>query len=347
MSTPVEFGVLVMPQHPATDSPVQRFRECVQQTIVARDAGFDAISAGHHYLSPPYQSLQNVPFLARLAADAGTMRICTSIVLLALLNPVQVAEEIATLDVMCEGRLIFGIGLGYRDIEYQAFGVAKKDGVARMLEGLELIKRLWTEDEVTFDGRFFHLTKATCTIRPVQKPLPPIWIAANADAAVERAGRLGYPWFANPHAALPTIERQWGLYKAALAAAGHPLPAARPVTVELHVAPTRADAVATAGPYLAKKYSAYADWGQDKVLPGHDSFRTAFDHLARDRFVLGSPEEVIAELEKRVERLQANFFLLRVGWPGMENDTVLRVLETMGRDVLPYFHKKYGRRTAA
>jgi alkanesulfonate monooxygenase SsuD/methylene tetrahydromethanopterin reductase-like flavin-dependent oxidoreductase (luciferase family) len=346
MTTPIEFGILIMGQHPATDPPIQRFRECVQQTIVARDAGFDAIAAGHHYLSPPFQALQSVPLLARLAADAGSMKICTSIVLLALLNPVQVAEDIATLDVMCEGRLIFGIGLGYRDVEYQAFGVEKKHGVARMLEGLDVIKRLWTEDEVTFDGKFFHLTRATCTVRPLQKPSPPIWIAANADAAVERAARLGYPWFANPHAALPTIERQWALYKAALARAGHALPAARPFTVELHVAPTREEAVAIARPYLTEKYGAYAEWGQDKVLPGDDSFRVAFESLARDRFVLGSPQDVIEELEKRIDRLQANFFLLRVGWPGMENSRVLRVLELMGQHVLPYFRKKYGRPNA-
>jgi alkanesulfonate monooxygenase SsuD/methylene tetrahydromethanopterin reductase-like flavin-dependent oxidoreductase (luciferase family) len=315
----------------------------VQQTIAARDAGFDAIATGHHYLSPPYQALQNVPLLARLSADAGTMDICTAIVLLAILNPVQVAEEIASLDVMCEGRLIFGIGLGYRETEYEAFGVAKKDGVSRMLEGLELIKRLWTEEEVTFHGRHFNVTKATSTIRPVQRPHPPIWIAANADAAVARTGTLGYPWFANPHAALPTIERQWQLYLRALSAAGHPKPAARPLTCELHVAPTREEAIATARPYLAAKYQAYADWGQDKVLPGDESFRIAFDELARDRFILGSPDDVIEQIERRVERLEANYFFFRVAWPGMENHKVIRVLELMGERVLPYFHRKYGR----
>lgn len=339
----MNFGVLIMPQHPRTDPPEKRFRECVQQAIVARDAGFDAITAGHHYLSPPYQSLQSVPLLARLAADSGDMRLCTSIVLLALLNPVQVAEDIATLDVICGGRLIFGIGLGYREVEYEAFGVERKDGVGRMLEGLELIKRLWTEEEVTFEGKFFQLHRATCTIRPLQRPYPPIWIAANADAAVERTGRLGYPWFINPHAALPTIERQWDLYRRALAGAGHPLPTARPITLELHVAPKREEAIATAQPFLAAKYHAYADWGQDKVLPGDESFRVAFEALARDRFILGSPADVIEQLERRVERLESNFFVFRVGWPGMENHKILRVLELMGAHVLPHFHRKYGR----
>src|SRR5580704_12544123 len=312
----MKFGLFVNSQQPRTDDPVLRFRQCVQQTIVARDTGFDAIASGHHYVSPPYIALQNLPFLARLAADSGKMDLVLAVTLLALLNPVQTAEEIATLDVMSEGRVVFGVGIGYREEEFQAFGLQVSDRVPRMLEGLKLMKRLWTEDNVTHQGRYFNLHDATSTIRPVQKPHPPIWIAANADKAVERTGRLGYPWFINPHAALPTTERQWGLYTAALA---------------------------TAGPYLEGKYAAYAAWGQDKVLPGEESFRVAFDELAKDRFILGSPHDVIAQLEDRITRLDANYFIFRAGWPGMELWKVLKCLELMGSAVLPHFHKKYGR----
>jgi len=339
----VKFGVFVSPQHPRSDDPVRRWRECLEQAITARDVGFDAVAAGQHFLSPPYQSLQSLPLLARLAADTGSMQLCLSIVLLALLNPVQVAEEVATLDIVSQGRVVFGIGLGYRDAEYEAFGVPLADRVPRMLEALDLVKRLWTEDSVTFTGRFFRVTDATCTIRPVQKPCPPIWIAANADSAVARTARMGYPWFVNPHAALPTIERQWRLYKQALADARQPMPAARPIALELHVAPTREEAIQTARPYLAAKYMAYADWGQDKVLPGDESFRVAFDALARDRFILGAPDGVIEELEDRVKRLDANYFIFRIGWPGMDALKVLRVLELMGHRVLPHFRAKYGR----
>lgn len=339
----MKFGLFVSPQHPRSDDPVRRFRQCVEQVRVARDVGFDAIAAGHHYLSPPYQSLQNLPLLARLAAESGSMELCLSIVLLALLNPVQVAEDVATLDVMSEGRVVFGVGLGYREVEYEAFGVPLGDRVPRMLEALDLVRRLWTEETVTFEGRFFRVHDATCTIRPVQAPHPPIWIAANADAAVARTARMGCPWLINPHAALPTIERQWGVYKDALAGARRPMPAARPIVLELHVAPTRAEAVEAARPFLAAKYMAYADWGQDKVLPGDESFRVAFDALARDRFVLGSPEDVIEQLEERVTRLQSNYFIFRVGWPGMEGWKVLKVLELMGERVLPHFHAGCGR----
>jgi alkanesulfonate monooxygenase SsuD/methylene tetrahydromethanopterin reductase-like flavin-dependent oxidoreductase (luciferase family) len=339
----MKFGIFISAQQPRSDDPVRRFREAVEQARLARAAGFDALAAGHHYLSPPYQSLQSLPLLARLAGEAPGMELCLSVLLMALLNPVQTAEEVASLDIMSEGRAVFGVGLGYRDVEYEAFGVALKDRVPRMLEALDLIKRLWTEEVVTFEGRFFRVHDATCTIRPVQKPHPPIWIAANADPAVVRTARLGYPWFVNPHAALPTIERQWERYKQALAEASHPMPSARPIALELHVAPTHEEAVETARPFLTGKYNAYAEWGQDKVLPGEESFRVAFDALARDRFILGTPEEVIEQIEERIQRLQSNYLIFRMGWPGMESAKILRVIEMMGNRVLPHFHAKYGR----
>ena len=97
------------------------------------------------------------------------------------------------------------------------------------------------------------------------------------------------------------------MYKETLAANGHKLPAQRPMTLELHVAATREEAIETARPYLEGKYAAYAAWGQDKVLPGQESFRVSFDELAKDRFILGTPNEVIAQLEHRIARLDANY----------------------------------------
>ncbi|HKS89846.1 MAG TPA: hypothetical protein VJR70_10430, partial [Stellaceae bacterium] len=88
---------------------------------------------------------------------------------------------------------------------------------------------------------------------------------------------------------------------------------------------------------------AYAAWGQDKALPGEESFRVPFAELARDRFVLGTPDEVIEQIEERVRRLESNYLIFRLGWPGMEAAQVLRVIAMMGERVLPHFHGKYGR----
>ena len=332
-----KFGLMVMPQHPMTDSPTERFRESVELTRIARDAGFDSIASGQHYLSSPYQNLQSIPLLARLAADSGDMRLVLGVILLPLFSPTEVAESVASLDVISEGRVVFGVGLGYRDVEYEAFGVERRDRVLRFLESLELVTRLWTEDEVTFEGQHFRLTNATCTIRPVQKPHPPIWIAANNDEVVRRAGRLGYAWLVNPHATLTTLDRQMTLYREGLVDGGRPEPDERPIVKELHVARTREEAIRTAQPYLEQKYRAYSAWGQDKALPGDEDFQAPFDDLARDRFILGSVEEVIQQIEEHRRRLGVDHFIFRIWWPGMEARQAYGVAELLGEYVLPHF----------
>src|SRR3954464_9182466 len=189
----MKFGVFLMPQHPRTDDPVQRFRETVTLARAARDTGFDAVAAGHHYLSPPYQSLQSLPLLSRLAAETGAMELVLSVLLLPLLNPVQVAEDVASLDVMSEGRCVFGIGLGYREVEFEGFGVQMRDRVPRMLESLELIKRLRTEAAAPPERRFFPWRPPRAGNRPRRKPYPAIWIPPNADPGVVRTARMGLP----------------------------------------------------------------------------------------------------------------------------------------------------------
>ena len=101
--------------------------------------------------------------LARLAAETGDMNLATSVLLLPLLNPVDVAEQVATLDHISEGRFILGLGLGYRPEECEAFGTQMSERDRRCSEALELMMRLWTEDEVTHHGRFFHVSGAKPT----------------------------------------------------------------------------------------------------------------------------------------------------------------------------------------
>jgi alkanesulfonate monooxygenase SsuD/methylene tetrahydromethanopterin reductase-like flavin-dependent oxidoreductase (luciferase family) len=290
---------------------------------------------GQHYLSTPFQEIQTLPALARLAAEAGPMRIGATVLLLPLLNPVDVAEQVATLDVISEGRFIFGAGLGYREQEYEAFGVQGKERVPRFLESLEVIKRLWSEDEVTHHGRFYHLTRARLALRPVQKPHPPIWFAANNDGAVARSARLADAWVINPHATLEILRQQVALYRKALQAAGKPFPAELPIIKELYVAPDRRTAIEECRPFLEAKYKAYGSWGQDKALPQGESFDVAFEELVQDRFVIGDPDDCIRELRRHVDLLGVNCFIFRIQWPGMEQARVLRTIALLAERVMP------------
>jgi alkanesulfonate monooxygenase SsuD/methylene tetrahydromethanopterin reductase-like flavin-dependent oxidoreductase (luciferase family) len=237
--------------------------------------------------------------------------------------------------VICEGRFILGVGLGYRDQEYEAFGVRPGERVARFVECLDVITRLWNEDEVTHHGRFFHLTGAHMMLKPVQRPHPPIWFAANNNAAVERSARLADAWVINPHAKISVLEHQMGLYRKALQEAGKPFPAELPMIKELYVAPDRGTAIRECHPFLEAKYQAYAAWGQDKALPRDDSFDMAFEELVRDRFIIGDPDDCIRELRRYVEALGVNCFIFRVQWPGMEQGKVLRTIKLLAERVIP------------
>jgi alkanesulfonate monooxygenase SsuD/methylene tetrahydromethanopterin reductase-like flavin-dependent oxidoreductase (luciferase family) len=331
----MKFGLIISKQHPPGVPMVERFREHIDQVRAARDAGFDLIVMGQHYLSTPFQEIQTLPSLARLAAEAGTMRLGATVLLLPLLNPVDVAEQVATMDVICEGRFIFGVGLGYRDQEYEAFGVRREERVARFVEGLQVIKRLWSEDEVTHHGRFFHLTKARLVLKPVQKPYPPIWFAANNDGAVERSGRMADAWVINPHAKLNVLEHQLELYRKTLQQAGRPFPAELPMIKELYVAPDRKTAIQECRPFLEAKYQAYAAWGQDKALPQEDSFDLTFEELVRDRFIIGDSDDCVRELRRYIDALGVNCFIFRIQWPGMEQATVLRTIKLLAERVMP------------
>ena len=331
----MRFGFLTANQHPLTTSAVAGFAETLQQVRLARDLGFDLVVLGQHFLSTEFQMLQPAIVAARLAAEAGTMRLGITIYLLPLLNPVAVAEEVASLDVITGGRFIFGVGLGYREIEDRAFGLNKGERVPRLLAHLDVIKRLWAGESVTFDSPYCRLDGARLLLQPVQTPRPPIWVAANNDRAVERAAEIGDAWVINPHATLQTIHRQMGLYRAALQRAGKPFPAELPMMREICIAETHAEAVRLARPYLEQKYKAYVQWGQHRALPGDDDMTQAFAGLARDRFILGDPSECAAELQRCVEATGATTMLLRFHWPGMPHEVIATSMRRLMEKVRP------------
>jgi alkanesulfonate monooxygenase SsuD/methylene tetrahydromethanopterin reductase-like flavin-dependent oxidoreductase (luciferase family) len=207
--------------------------------------------------------------------------------------------------------------------------------VGRLREALEVMKLLWTEEEVEFQGQYYRVPRTTPVTRPVQRPYPPIWVAANNDAAIRRAARWGYPWLINPHATIPMVRRQWGEYTRALETSGGLLPEVLPMMRELYVAPDRETALVQSEPYLGPKYQAYASWGQDRALPGNESFAIPYQDLAQDRFLLGSPDDVVQEIRRYQEELNANYLIFRMQWPGMPQEQVLRQIELLRREVIP------------
>ena len=335
----MQFGVSLsaIAQQPVGADMQQAFADICTYVGAARDLGFDLVYQGQHYLTDPYQQLQTMPLLARISAEARGMGLVATM-LVPLHHPVDLAERVATMDVITGGKFTLSAALGYRDEEYDNFGVPRRTRVSRYLECLEAMRLLWSGEKVNYDGQYFQLRDAQLMLRPVQQPHPPIWVAANSDAAITRAARLGYTWYVNPHAKYETISQQVEMYHEAAGAADSGAPERLPIGREVFVGRTHEEAFASATPYLGGKYEAYAQWGQDKALPGNENFREPFEDLARDRFIIGNPDEVVEELS-RYRELGMSHGCFRMMWPGMPLADGVANLELFAERVAPHLRE--------
>lgn len=332
----VQFGLMCRGQFPQGEDMAKRFEEMIEQVRLVDRLGFASITKGMHYAQHPLQGFNQIVWHSRMAAESKNLRLNFGIILLALHKPLDIAEQLASLDVMTGGRVIFGAALGYREVELAAFGVQRKEIVRRFTENIEAIRRLWTEDKVNMKGTWFDLLEANVSVKPAQKPRPPIWIGANADPAIERAARIGDCWYVNPHNRIDTIQKQVDVYKRALEAAGKPFPTEFPGRRECFVARTREEAIRLCKPYLAKKYEVYHAWGQDKAMPeGDNDLGLEFDELIKDRFFLGSPDEVAAQIIDYTKTTGINHHVLSVQWPGMPQSMALDTLNLLAEEVFP------------
>jgi len=308
----------------------------IEQVRIADAVGFDAFSMGDHYNIPGLQRLNQVPALARLGAEAKNCAVGTAVMLLGLRHPVTVASELASLDVLSGGKSFAAFGLGYRDEELDAFNLTKKQRFVRFVEGLEIIKKLWTEDRVSYDGEAFKLKDVSVDPKPLQKPRPPIWIAANTDAAVRRAAQIGDGWMIGPHSAIDELQRQVVLCLDAWNAAGKPGKPALPIIRETFVAASKKEAVEKARPCLEQLYRAtYVKWKQNEAMNDPNELNWAFDKLAKGRFILGSPSECIDQIHEYEERLGVSYMLPRFDWtPGLPQQEIFASMRLFGEKVI-------------
>lgn len=336
MAATMNLSLGIRGQYPPGDDMPARLAELLEQVRLAKALGFRAISKSQHYSSTPFQEIQQIPFLARAAAEVKDIKIVTSISLLPLHKPLDLAEQLAALDLISGGNLIFGAGVGYREVEFKAFGTTSKDRGKRFVENFLAIQRLWTEDKVTLKGSHFELDGATCSLKPLQKPRPPMWIGANADVAIRRAATLGDAWMINPHNRIDTLVRQMDVYRRALDAAGKPFPEVLPMSREMFVAATRAEAMKLARPYLEAKYKAYHEWGQDKSMPkGDDDLGMRYEDLQDGRFIFGSVDEVAEQIVRLARAVGFNQLGCPIQWIGMPQSHVVEQMHLMAEEVLP------------
>lgn len=332
----MKFCVQLNPQVSIDKPGASLMPTLIDQVRVADAVGFDAFSMGDHYNIPGLQRLNQIPALARLCAETQRCAVGTAVMLLGLRHPVTVASELASLDVLNDGKSFAAFGLGYRQEELNAFNLTKVQRYHRFVEGIEIIKRLWCENKISYTGKAFTLEDVSVDPKPLQKPRPPIWIAANTDRAVERAAELGDGWMIGPHSNIEELQRQVQLCRDSWRRSGKKGAPAIPIIRETFVAKTRAEAVAKARPCLEQLYRAvYVKWKQNEAMNDPNELSWAFDKLAEGRFILGSPEECIEQIHEYQSRLGVEYFLPRFDWtPGLPQDEILASMRLFGEKVI-------------
>jgi probable F420-dependent oxidoreductase len=290
----------------------------LRQLVEAGDEyGYDSIWLSDRIVSDRF-SLESIVALSMVAAYSGRLKFGTSVLALPLRNPVVLAKQIATLDFLSRGRFFPAVGLGQEEPEeYEACGVAKEDRGQRTDEAIQLMRRLWQEESVTHQGRFFTCHRVTITPKPFQKPSTPVWIGGRSHAAARRVGRVGDGWLVSSATPAEVHEGREIVFETA---AQHE----REIEYD-HVGVLLGYYVAASSEKAAAKANQFVT-------------RQRPDVPFTEYSALGPPGAV-AQVIQRYLDAGAHKFVLRPLCPGEETMEQLAIL---GREVLPQFHRRRG-----
>ena len=220
------------------------------------------------------------------------------------------AKRGATLDAVTDGSFVLGAAAGYRDQEFTTLGIDKDERQGRVTESVEVLRQLWTTQDATYDGEFYDYESVTSYPQPVQDPHPPIWLGGSTPAAVRRAANRGDAWLIDPVSTVEKLEKATGLYKRELDRE----PDCRPIRRDIYVAETTDEAIETAMPYLLDKYDSLVEWGAADEGPNDD--RERFEVAREGRYLVGSPDDVVAELQELHDRIGIDHVVARVARHG-------------------------------
>ena len=336
----MKLTLFINPEHRSNEDIGRKVEEHLEQVRLAKRVGYDGVTIGHHLCYGSSVWLPPFETLARFAADASGMRIGTCMLPLPLFQPPLVAQQTAFLDVLSGGQLTLGLAAGWQKDESEVVGIDHDRRFSRFGEGLELLKRLWSGEAVTFAGKHFRLDACRLALLPVQRPRPPLWLGGSVASAVERAARLadttiGDSWVASSHLTQDVIESQARLFRQTLQHLGKPMPAEFPVLRNIVVAPDRATALRDAGPALAESYQLFGKWGLFREVVGSGKDQLELEELLNGRVIMGSPEECAETLVDLCTACGTNRLIARAQWMGMDQHVVLRTIELLATRVRP------------
>jgi alkanesulfonate monooxygenase SsuD/methylene tetrahydromethanopterin reductase-like flavin-dependent oxidoreductase (luciferase family) len=336
-------------------SPVQWFRETLEQAVYAEALGFESVwPVEQHFISD--LSILSAPllFLAAVAERTRSLRLGIAIILLPLSHPVRIAEEVATLDVLSNGRAEFGIGRGAIPAHFSGFGIPQAESRERFIESLEIVLAAWKNDLVSYQGRFFQIDNLRVVPKPVQQPHPPLRVACNSADTFELTGRLGLRIFAasqvNPYY---RIKEFLSVYDEARAAAGHSskrgddFTLLTPLYVGESEAQIRQDMEPSVRHLLQTASSLLESAVVSEKVAAHirevaeRSRRLTYDRMSETMAIFDTPQRCV----ERLGRLHEDFKMDRtICWfnPGgrVPHERVMRSMELFAAKVMPHFRER-------
>lgn len=277
MNSRVELGIAIPQTFPGRPVDPQFIRQHLQR---AEALGFHSAWSVEHILGS-IPSLEPLEMLTWASAVTERMKLGSAVLLTGLRSPVHLAKSLATIDHLSNGRLIVGVGLGGNPAVYPAYGISAVRRAARFAEGIQLMKQLWTETHVNFDGEFWKLKNATMEPKPVQKPHPPIWFGGHHPNALRRAVELGNGFMGAGSLSTAGFAEEVKVLRDLLRQASRD-PASFPVAKRLYIA---------------------IDKDRDRALNRLREWFKAFygrPEMADEVAVWGSPEECIVQLQEVV-----------------------------------------------
>lgn len=292
----------------------QGFRDYLDFNVEAEALGFHSSFSVEHHFTGWNQVSATLTLLACLAMRTTTLRLGTAVMVLPWHNPVLLAEQAATLDLISGGRLDFGIGKGYRHSEFNGFGILQQEAEARFEEAIEVIMRAWTSRaRFSYHGRFWNFEDIVVAPPTAQRPHPPIWVAAASAPSIRRAAARGFNLMLDQYAAPDAIGVRIALYRSEREAGGHTFdPMQVIVARQLYVAKDEADKQAA----LARQ----AEYTRRTVVVSRAPDGKAGSHVlaypdtggaTEANALYGTPDEICAMLED-LNKVGVEYVLLTI-----------------------------------
>jgi alkanesulfonate monooxygenase SsuD/methylene tetrahydromethanopterin reductase-like flavin-dependent oxidoreductase (luciferase family) len=353
----MKFGVFSLMQWPEDRSQQDVYRNELAQLALAEEQGYDSVWLAEHHFSRYGIGPSIHLTAAHLAARTSRIRIGTAITILPFFHPLRVAEEVAMLDILSDGRFDWGVGRGYQGHEFTGFGVDISRSHQIFYEQLAIVQKAWTGERFAWDGDHYRFPELTCLPTPVQRPHPPIWIAALSPSTAEWAAAHHHPVMTDQFSPVERIEKTRAVYREAARAARFDLAdVTLPTLRQVYVGETQAKAREQARPALLwyyrslarvgspggpsgeipENYSFYRMFGEDGFNPDRDPDGFA-EFLFDNCTVVGDAAYCRDKLGELQERIGLDSLIAWQNFGGLPHELTLASQRRLIEKVAPAF----------